>query len=115
MSKTLILPTSLRYNDQDNNTVSSFLADKIVKTGTDIIGYDASGNELFAFRGISDFSQFTLEDGQVFDTENDPMIDLQMQNAQILLNSAQQAQTISDLQTQNAAIMLQLAQMGGAS
>ncbi|MFT8928541.1 MAG: hypothetical protein ABF969_04310 [Sporolactobacillus sp.] len=43
---------------------------------------------------------------------------LQQQNAQMLLQSAQQAQTISDLQTQNAAIMLQLAQSqpsGGAS
>ncbi|WP_100488544.1 hypothetical protein [Sporolactobacillus pectinivorans] len=42
---------------------------------------------------------------------------LQQQNAQLLLQSAQQAQTISDLQNQNAAIMLQLAQIqpGGAS
>jgi hypothetical protein len=39
----------------------------------------------------------------------------QQQNAQLLLQSAQQAQIISDLQTQNAAIMLQMAQMGGAS
>ncbi|MCO7127828.1 hypothetical protein NIE88_18945 [Sporolactobacillus shoreicorticis] len=40
---------------------------------------------------------------------------LQQQNAQLLLQSAQQAQMINDLQTQNAAIMLQMAQMGGAS
>jgi hypothetical protein len=40
---------------------------------------------------------------------------LQQQNAQLLLQSAQQEQMINDLQTQNAAIMLQMAQMGGAS
>lgn len=85
-------------------------ADKITKTDTDIVGYDSAGNELFAFRGISDFSQFMLDGGAEFDTEDDPIGVLQQQNAQILLQSAQQAQTIGDLQTQNAAIMLQLAQ-----
>lgn len=40
---------------------------------------------------------------------------LQQQNAQLLLQSAQQAQTIGDLQTQNAAIVLQLAQSQGGA
>ncbi|EST12036.1 hypothetical protein [Sporolactobacillus laevolacticus] len=40
----------------------------------------------------------------------------QQQNAQLLLQLAQQEQTIKDMQNQNAAIMLQLAQsQGGAS
>lgn len=34
-------------------------AERIVKTNTDIIGYNGN-QEVFAFRGISDFSQFTL-------------------------------------------------------
>lgn len=46
-----------------------FKAEKIIKTGTDIIGQDLNGNEIFAFRGISDFSQFTVanEDGSSAD------------------------------------------------
>lgn len=52
----------LDFNDE------KFEAVKIIKTDTDIIGQDSSGNEIFAFKGISDFSQFTLEEGQEFDT-----------------------------------------------
>lgn len=44
-----------------------YQANKIIKTDKDIIGQDANGNEVFAFRGISDFSYFVLEDGQTFD------------------------------------------------
>lgn len=42
-----------------------FRADKIIKTGTDIIGQDLNGNEIFAFIGIPDFTGFTVtnEDG----------------------------------------------------
>lgn len=46
-----------------------FKAEKIIKTETDIIGQDLRGDEIFAFRGISDFSRFTLADGQSFDIE----------------------------------------------
>lgn len=46
-----------------------FQAEKITKQDNNIIGQDNNGNETFAFRGISDFSQFTLEEGQTFDTE----------------------------------------------
>jgi hypothetical protein len=117
--RTLNVPEYLETNaDGKNIKKTSITAETIVKTDTDIIGYDADGTEVFAFRGISDFSQFTLAEGQVFDTEDDPMIDLQQQNAQILFTFAQQTQMIADLQTQNAAIMLQLAQSqpsGGAS
>lgn len=45
--------------------------EKIVKTDTDIIGYDGN-QEVFAFRGISDFSQFALAEGQNWDiSENE--------------------------------------------
>lgn len=46
-----------------------FQAEKIIKTATDIIGQDSNGNELFSFRGISDFSGFVLDGGQTFDIE----------------------------------------------
>lgn len=39
-----------------------FQADKIIKTGTDIIGQDLKGNEIFTFRGISNFIGFQLKD-----------------------------------------------------
>lgn len=90
-------------------------AEKIVKTDTDIIGY-INGKQVFALQGIQDFSKFTLADGEEFDQDDNPVVDLQQQNAQLLFTSAQQAQMFNDLQTQNAAIMLQLAQLqpGGA-
>jgi len=43
-------------------------AEKIIKTSNDIIGQDSNGNRLFAFQGISDFTQFQLEEGQEWDT-----------------------------------------------
>jgi hypothetical protein len=106
MSKTLIVPV-----------VGELSADKIIKTINSIIGKDSRGNELFSFKGISDFSSFSLADDAEWDTEDDPVLTLQQQNAQLLLTSAQQAQMFNDLQTQNAAIMLQLAQLkqGGVS
>lgn len=44
----------------------TYQAEEIVKTKDSIVGY-VNGDEVFSFRGISDFTQFTLEDGQVFD------------------------------------------------
>lgn len=44
----------------------TYQAEEIVKTKDNIIGY-VNGNEVFSIRGISDFSQFTLDEGQVFD------------------------------------------------
>lgn len=45
-----------------------FEAERIVKTDTDIIGYDG-GREVFAFRGIKDFNKFQLEEGQEWDVD----------------------------------------------
>jgi len=39
-----------------------FEAETVSKTSTDIIGLDLNGIEVFAFRGISDFSLFKLQD-----------------------------------------------------
>jgi uncharacterized protein YuzB (UPF0349 family) len=46
-------------------------AERIVKTDTDIIGYNGN-DEVFSFCGISDFSQFQLAEGEVFDTDLSP-------------------------------------------
>lgn len=62
-----------------NFSGEEYQAEKIIKTNTDIIGRDANGNEVFAFRGISDFTEFTLEAGQTFDNAQPTIIDLQTQ------------------------------------
>lgn len=54
---------TLKFNNEE------FKAEKIIKIDTDIVGKDSSGIEVFSFKGISDFSQFSLEEGQTFDTE----------------------------------------------
>lgn len=53
---------SLLFNNKE------YQAEKIVKTNTDIIGY-TGGKEIFAFRGINDFSQFQLVNGASFDPD----------------------------------------------
>ena len=52
---------TLKFNQEE------YKAEKIIKTENSIIGQDLQGNEVFAFRGISDFALFELEDGQSFD------------------------------------------------
>jgi len=47
----------LNFNNQQ------FQADKVMKTDKDIIGYDINDNEIFSFKGISDFTGFVLKDG----------------------------------------------------
>lgn len=47
-----------------------YQAEKIVKTSTSIVGYNGE-QEVFAFRGINDFSQFQLEDGQDWDIDSE--------------------------------------------
>ena len=39
-----------------------FKAEKIVKSDVNIIGYDINNNEIFSFKGISDFTGFILHD-----------------------------------------------------
>ena len=46
-----------------------FQAEKIIKTDKNIIGYDISNNEIFSFKGISDFTGFVLKN------ENDIVIE----------------------------------------
>lgn len=43
-----------------------YTAEKIIKTNTDILGINGK-SEVFAFRGIKDFSLFRLEEGQEWD------------------------------------------------
>ena len=54
---------TLNFNNEQ------FQADKIIKNDKDIIGYDINDNEIFSFKGISDFTGFVLKD------ENDIVIE----------------------------------------
>ena len=65
-----------------------FLAEKIIKTDKDIIGKDSNGNEVFAFRRISDFTGFSLEEEQTFDTE------LTLEERMILMSKAIDSMTL---------------------
>lgn len=46
----------------------TFTAEKIIKTSNSIIGKNGD-SEVFAFRGINDFSQFSLSEGQEWDSD----------------------------------------------
>jgi hypothetical protein len=91
----------LNFNGEKYN------AEKIVKTATDIIGKDINNNVVFAFRGVSDFSLFTLDEGQTFDVEENleettakEVASLKIDNMKkdVMITSA--LQTIADLKVQ---------------
>lgn len=90
-----------------------FKAEKIIKTENDIIGQDTNGNEIFAFRGISDFTGFTIEEGQTFDTE-DPS-EQEILNAQLLKENADIKTQSVDQEELTANLLLQVATLKGGS
>ncbi|WP_313568826.1 hypothetical protein [Acetoanaerobium noterae] len=59
---------TLKFNQEE------YKAEKIIKTENSIIGQDLQGNEVFAFRGISDFALFELEEGQSFDMDEKELL-----------------------------------------
>ena len=79
----------------DNET---FQAETIVKSDLNIIGYDITNNEVFSFKGISDFSGFILQDenGNVIGFEVQPKTEVELfkeeqfqVNIETILSSAQ--------------------------
>ena len=62
----------------------TFSAEKIFKEPNAVVGYDRN-HEVFAFRGITDFSAFTLLDNQDFDLGEIEQLRLEIarSNAQI--------------------------------
>ena len=91
----------------------TFEAEKIIKTDTDIIGKDINGIEVFAFSGISDFTGFTLEDGQTFDIEEPS--EQEVLNAQLLKENADMKAQLSEQQELTANLLLQVASLKGGS
>lgn len=61
-----------------------YQAERIVKTGTDIIGYNGN-QEVFSFKGIADFTQFTLAEGEAFDTDLSPEARIQALEEALLM------------------------------
>lgn len=85
-------------------------AEIIIKTDTDIIGY-INDNEVFAFKGIKDFSIFKLENGQEFDILEE---DLQQEiNAKLLKDSANLQIELNKQRELNADLLLKIAELGG--
>ena len=56
-----------------NNEI--YEAETIIKTDKNIIGYDINNNEIFSFKGISDFTGLVLKD------ENDVVIEFSLPQA----------------------------------
>lgn len=52
---------------------NQFQAERIVKTDTDIVGYVGDKIE-FSFKGISDFTGFTLAEGETWDIDLSPEV-----------------------------------------
>ena len=46
-------------------------AERVIKTDSSIIGYDINNNEIFSFKGVSDFTGFVLKN------ENDIVIEFE--------------------------------------
>lgn len=61
-----------------------YQSDRIVKTDSDIIGFNGT-YEVFAFRGISDFTQFQLAEGETFDTDLSPEARIQALEEALLM------------------------------
>ncbi|BBN97513.1 hypothetical protein [Sporolactobacillus terrae] len=76
-----------------------FQAEKIIKTDSEVMGLVGS-TVIFSFRGITDFSKFTLADGAEFDAE--PASEEQQQIAEILLEQAKMKQDIATLKEASA-------------
>ena len=73
---------TLKFNDE------IFEAEKIIKTETSIIGQDSKGKVIFEFKGISDFSMFTLKDDRIFDAQ-EPTIEEKLKATQQELEETQ--------------------------
>lgn len=64
-----------------------FEAERIIKTDTTIVGY-AGGVEVFAFRGVNDFSAFQLADGQDWDVDEINELRQQVADLELFISMA---------------------------
>lgn len=86
----------------------SYEAEKIIKTNTSIIGYNGD-TEVFAFRGISDFSLFELQDGEY---DVDRMEQLESENALLALELIDTQIRLEQSEQEQAALLLELIDKG---
>ncbi|RXM55463.1 hypothetical protein DP134_05240 [Clostridium tetani] len=84
-------------------------AEIIIKTDTDIIGY-INNKEVFAFRGVNDFTQFKLESGEFDILEEDLQQEI---NAKLLKDSANLQVELNKQRELNADLLLKIAELGG--
>lgn len=95
---------------------SQYIAEKVVKTDTDIIGLNGD-NKVFAFRGVSDFSIFKLTDENgnpiEYDTETNSIEVLTQSIAQLNIDSAKKDVQIESLVQTVASLNTEIAQLKG--
>ena len=101
-----------------DNIDDIFEAEKIVKTDTDIIGY-TDNVEVFAFRGISDFTLFSLQNEDeteaTYDTETNSIEILTQSIAQLNIESAKKDIQIEALVQTVTGLNIEIAQLKGGS
>lgn len=91
----------LIFNNQE------FKAEKIIKNEDSIIGY-IEGKEVFTFKGIKDFSLFTLKDGAEFDIE---ITEEQQLLSTVLLENANIKEQLKQQQELCATLTLQVTEL----
>lgn len=85
-----------------------FEAEKIIKTDNSIIGKNIDNKEVFSFKGINDFSLFTLEEGQEYDTE---ITEEKQLLSTVLLENANIKEQLKQQQELCATLTLQVAEL----
>lgn len=72
-------------------------AEKIIKDGNNITGYDVGGRVIFSHVGISDMSKFTLSNGEEWDLPTPTMSEIQQQTTQTKNDNSKLAEIVVDL------------------
>lgn len=88
-----------------------YQAEQIIKTEDSIVGKDKKGNEVFAFKGIKNFSVFTLKDDD-FDIE---LTDEQQLLSTVLLENAEIKAELKDQQELYSKLVLEIAEIKGGN
>lgn len=92
-----------------------FKAEKIIKTIDSIIGKDSFGKEIFAFRGISDFSEFKLKEGESFDIEEKTEEKMLKEIANLKINNMKKDNIINNTLKTVAELKVKIMSMEGGN
>ena len=102
---------TLIYN---NDEKIQYNAEKIIKNVNNIIGY-TNNIEVFSFRGISDFTLFTLKDNEEYDVEDNTEKTLLKQIADLKVENMKKDTTINNTLKALADLKLEVMNMKGGN